>query len=96
MLKEKRKILYLARINKLLQFKGVLLLALFLIIPAFAQEAENLTDSNNMMNMTNSSEITISPQTNTSWNVGIFAIIGSAITFIGILLGHEYQLLGIC
>jgi hypothetical protein len=62
-------------------------------MPVFAQESVNST----MSNVTNTENATISniintiqdtPETtkSTSWNVGIFAIIGSAITFIGILL----------
>ncbi len=56
------------------------LIGFSLIFPVFAQDVTDSTISTNMTDSTqNGSE-------NISWNVGIFAIIGSAITFIGILL----------
>jgi len=59
-----------------------------MIFPIFAQETVNMTEMSNITAITNTTgEISIITTTTPSlWNFGIFAIIGAAFTFIGILL----------
>jgi len=64
-------------------FAPIILLLLFIPLTSYAQNSINPTNNTNLDNETVAD---IATNSKISWNVGIFAIIGSAITFIGILL----------